>query len=105
MCPERTRRRVARSERFELPTPRFEVWCSIRLSYERLAAACCGRGLRRRIYGMRSVVPALMETTDGRARGGGVCGGQTARNGQKGARRPQGGRGGGGEQGDPHLPH
>lgn len=27
--------RMARSERFELPTPRFEVWCSIRLSYER----------------------------------------------------------------------
>ena len=28
---------LARSERFELPTPRFEVWCSIQLSYERLA--------------------------------------------------------------------
>jgi hypothetical protein len=27
---------LARSERFELPTPRFEVWCSIQLSYERL---------------------------------------------------------------------
>jgi hypothetical protein len=27
---------LARSERFELPTPRFEVWCSIRLSYERI---------------------------------------------------------------------
>src|SRR5271168_4313626 len=27
--------RLARSERFELPTPRFEVWCSIQLSYER----------------------------------------------------------------------
>ena len=27
---------MARSERFELPTPRFEVWCSIQLSYERL---------------------------------------------------------------------
>ena len=26
---------MARSERFELPTPRFEVWCSIQLSYER----------------------------------------------------------------------
>jgi hypothetical protein len=31
------RRYLARSERFELPTPRFEVWCSIQLSYERLA--------------------------------------------------------------------
>ena len=29
---------MARSERFELPTPRFEVWCSIRLSYEREGA-------------------------------------------------------------------
>jgi hypothetical protein len=29
------RRGLARSERFELPTPRFEVWCSIQLSYER----------------------------------------------------------------------
>jgi hypothetical protein len=29
---------VARSERFELPTPRFEVWCSIQLSYERHSA-------------------------------------------------------------------
>jgi hypothetical protein len=27
---------VARSEGFEPPTPRFEVWCSIQLSYERL---------------------------------------------------------------------
>jgi hypothetical protein len=36
MCPERTRTEVARSEGFEPPTPRFEVWCSIQLSYERL---------------------------------------------------------------------
>ena len=26
---------MARPERFELPTPRFEVWCSIQLSYGR----------------------------------------------------------------------
>ena len=26
---------MARSGRFELPTPRFVVWCSIQLSYER----------------------------------------------------------------------
>ena len=26
---------VARPERFELPTPRFVVWCSIQLSYGR----------------------------------------------------------------------
>src|SRR5215831_11090795 len=28
-------RGLARSEGFEPPTPRFEVWCSIQLSYER----------------------------------------------------------------------
>jgi hypothetical protein len=26
---------LARPERFELPTPRFEAWCSIQLSYGR----------------------------------------------------------------------
>ena len=26
---------LARSEGFEPPTPKFEVWCSIQLSYER----------------------------------------------------------------------
>ena len=26
---------MARPERFELPTPRFEAWCSIQLSYGR----------------------------------------------------------------------
>ena len=30
------RRQLARPERFELPTPRFVVWCSIQLSYGRL---------------------------------------------------------------------
>jgi hypothetical protein len=29
---------LARSEGFEPPTPRFEVWCSIQLSYERRRA-------------------------------------------------------------------
>jgi hypothetical protein len=29
---------VARPERFELPTPRFEAWCSIQLSYGRRPA-------------------------------------------------------------------
>ena len=28
-------RKMARPERFELPTPRFVVWCSIQLSYGR----------------------------------------------------------------------
>ena len=30
-----TRALAARPEGFEPPTPRFEVWCSIQLSYER----------------------------------------------------------------------
>ena len=47
---------LARSEKFELPTPKFEVWCSIQLSYERLAAACGGGGPRR-IYAIGSLVP------------------------------------------------
>jgi hypothetical protein len=34
---------LARPERFELPTPRFVVWCSIQLSYGRLAL-CAGSG-------------------------------------------------------------
>src|ERR1700730_6125583 len=29
---------LARPERFELPTPRFVVWCSIQLSYGRVGA-------------------------------------------------------------------
>ena len=33
---------VARPERFELPTPRFVVWCSIQLSYGRVAQ--CAEG-------------------------------------------------------------
>ncbi len=31
-----TELRMARREGFEPPTPRFEVWCSIQLSYRRL---------------------------------------------------------------------
>src|SRR6185436_18360674 len=31
---------MARSEGFEPPTPRFEVWCSIQLSYERPVRRC-----------------------------------------------------------------
>src|SRR5262245_39541831 len=34
---------VARSEGFEPPTPRFEVWCSIQLSYERPNIPACWR--------------------------------------------------------------
>ena len=32
---------MARPERFELPTPRFVVWCSIQLSYGRIGAGAC----------------------------------------------------------------
>jgi hypothetical protein len=35
MSPGWTMKSLARSEGFEPPTPRFEVWCSIQLSYER----------------------------------------------------------------------
>ena len=38
---------MARSEGFEPPAPRFEVWCSIQLSYERSEG---------RIYGARRLV-------------------------------------------------
>ena len=31
---------LARPERFELPTPRFEAWCSIQLSYGRSGRRC-----------------------------------------------------------------
>src|SRR6185503_2232876 len=34
---EKGRHVLARPERFELPTPRFVVWCSIQLSYGRVA--------------------------------------------------------------------
>ncbi len=33
---------MARRGRFELPTPRFVVWCSIQLSYRRIR--CLGTG-------------------------------------------------------------
>jgi hypothetical protein len=40
---------LARPERFELPTPRFVVWCSIQLSYGRGARhgkmAVCGAAI------------------------------------------------------------
>jgi hypothetical protein len=37
--PANPLKRLARSEGFEPPTPRFEVWCSIQLSYERTAVS------------------------------------------------------------------
>jgi hypothetical protein len=38
--------KLARPERFELPTPRSVVWCSIQLSYGRLSAAWRREGWR-----------------------------------------------------------
>ena len=35
---------MARSGGFEPPTPRFVVWCSIQLSYERARGAAPGAG-------------------------------------------------------------
>ena len=37
-------KQVARSGGFEPPTPRFVVWCSIQLSYERAEGAAPGAG-------------------------------------------------------------
>src|SRR5947208_6735639 len=37
MCPGWTKEVLARPEGFEPPTPRFVVWCSIQLSYGRVA--------------------------------------------------------------------
>jgi hypothetical protein len=45
---------LARSERFELPTPRFEVWCSIQLSYERACAHHSGFGANVTCFGRAS---------------------------------------------------
>ena len=42
MCPE-----LARSEGFEPPTPKFEVWCSIQLSYERASGIGSGSDIAR----------------------------------------------------------
>ena len=39
-------KKLARPERFELPTPRFVVWCSIQLSYGRQPAATSKQGRR-----------------------------------------------------------
>jgi hypothetical protein len=69
---------MARPERFELPTPRFVVWCSIQLSYGRASrsrgrnergreerrgrinvfVACGKRKVPRREGGGRSLLPA-----------------------------------------------
>jgi hypothetical protein len=47
-CPQT----LARSEGFEPPTPRFEVWCSIQLSYERVSGIRqCSDLARRNLVG------------------------------------------------------
>src|SRR5262245_14500831 len=49
---------MARSERFELPTPRFEVWCSIQLSYERVRSSLAKRRPQANRSCMTSARPA-----------------------------------------------
>ena len=58
---------MARSGRFELPTPRFVVWCSIQLSYERVAAGQ-KRPRRRRPHHRPSVCRWQARTLAGNAR-------------------------------------
>ena len=53
---------LARPERFELPTPRFEAWCSIQLSYGRRGAyPKCGGALSQEEcpYSQRSLAATL----------------------------------------------
>src|SRR5215475_11779100 len=45
---------MARPERFELPTPRFVVWCSIQLSYGRIVARHAG-SIGRQAPGARAI--------------------------------------------------
>src|SRR4051812_14681715 len=58
MCPERTSGLLARSEGFEPPTPRFEVWCSIQLSYERIVGVTGGAAMRASRRNLAPVAPA-----------------------------------------------
>ena len=50
---------MARPERFELPAPRFVVWCSIQLSYGRaIGDAAPGPRLARHRGGARATQPS-----------------------------------------------
>src|SRR5271170_8362391 len=53
---------LARPKRFELPTPRFVVWCSIQLSY--------GRVFRRTPCDFRGLAPGICAFGGPRAQGG-----------------------------------
>ncbi len=54
---------LARPERFELPTPRSVVWCSIQLSYGRF-----GRSSQRPKFRRRTLHNAGSDSKDGRWR-------------------------------------
>ena len=49
-----TRIKLARRKGFEPLTPRFEVWCSIQLSYRRMLSWKIGRGTRPVYFGSSS---------------------------------------------------
>ena len=61
-------RKLARRKGFEPLTPRFEVWCSIQLSYRRLGRklACCPRAANRRINAV--FAPPQFPPSSGRGR-------------------------------------
>ena len=79
MCPEWTPRSLARRERFELPTPRFEVWCSIRLSYRRKSRKRMARPKRFELLTPRFVVWCSIQLSYGRVLRGALT---PARNGR-----------------------
>src|SRR5262245_26928582 len=69
-------RKVARPEGFEPPTPRFVVWCSIQLSYGRVAlGACLCRQRRERpnSYRLRRAVARAAATAPGERQIARVC--------------------------------
>ena len=61
-------KKLARRKGFEPLTPRFEVWCSIQLSYRRLGRklACCPRAANRRIHAV--FAPPQFPPSSGRER-------------------------------------
>ena len=55
---------LARPERFELPTPRFEAWCSIQLSYGRRTRSLGSQGTKvKALSALLSAPQHLADTT------------------------------------------
>jgi hypothetical protein len=61
---KRTAGMMAHRGRFELPTPRFVVWCSIQLSYRCLSAVRFGLAAGR-MHGRETKPPPKLATTNG----------------------------------------